>query len=239
MNTKSSIGLSLSDRQGYSYRTAPARKVRVKAKSGFSLSTLLIRVMDIILSSMLILFLLPVFLTVSVLIYMNDRGSVFFVQKRVGKNGEDFHCFKFRSMRSDADEIFQRYLESHPVEAANWQAYRKLDRDPRITPIGRFIRKTSLDEFPQLINVLRGEMSLVGPRPIMRDEVTKYGPSFRVYTSLLPGITGLWQVMGRNNLTYRQRVSLDRLFSRKTSMVMYLVILFMTVPAVLFQRGSK
>ncbi|WP_349322863.1 sugar transferase [Asticcacaulis sp. MM231] len=217
----------------------PERAASTRQGGAVSLNRFLVRACDLILCTLLILFLLPVFLTVALLIYLQDRGPVFFVQNRVGRHGRDFKCMKFRSMSCNADVVFQRYLDAHPHEAANWHEYRKLDRDPRITPIGRFIRKTSIDEFPQLINVLKGEMSLVGPRPIMRDEVEKYGPSYKVYKSMLPGITGLWQVMGRNNLTYRKRVVLDRVFAGKISITYYLTILVMTVPAVLLQRGSK
>ncbi|CAL4869848.1 UDP-glucose:undecaprenyl-phosphate glucose-1-phosphate transferase (plasmid) [Asticcacaulis sp. MM231] len=199
---------------------------------------ILIRILDVVISLMAILFLLPVFVVVAVLVKVQDDGPIFFSHGRIGLNGKEFNCLKFRSMYVKSDDILRKILQSDPVALAEWRADHKLRNDPRITPLGKFLRKTSVDEFPQLINVLRGEMSLVGPRPIIRAEVVKYGSSFRHYASVLPGITGLWQVMGRNDVTYNRRVAMDRMFARKRSLRLYLMILFATVPAVLFQRGS-
>jgi lipopolysaccharide/colanic/teichoic acid biosynthesis glycosyltransferase len=198
-----------------------------------------IRGADIFISLFGILFLMPAFLVIAAAIAVCDGGPVFFTQKRVGRDGKYFVCVKFRTMRTDGDRLLQRYLDANPDEKRQWDEYHKLDRDPRITAVGRFLRKTSLDEFPQLINVLKGEMSLVGPRPILPEEVAKYGSSFRIYKSVLPGITGLWQIKGRNQLSYYKRVALDRLFARKMSLIFYVVILVLTIPAVLLQRGSK
>ena len=138
----------------------------------------------------------------------------------------------------NGDEILRQYLAANPEAAEEWRATRKLKNDPRITAFGMLLRKTSIDEFPQLWNVLKGDMSLVGPRPIVRTEIRKYGKSFRQYASVRPGLTGLWQVAGRNDVSYTRRVAMDRLFSRRKSVSLYLYILFMTVPAVLMQRGS-
>ncbi len=215
------------------------RRVRKRPRRPTSLQQALIRAADIFISLSAIIFLLPAFLLISILIYLEDKGPVLFVQPRVGRKGVYFNCLKFRSMRIDGEAIFTAYLKANPQEAENWLVYRKLENDPRITSIGQFIRKTSLDEFPQLINVLKGEMSLVGPRPIVEAELKKYGSSIRMYKSVLPGITGLWQVKGRNSLTYRQRVALDRVFARKAGVFLYATILLLTIPAVLFQRGSR
>jgi lipopolysaccharide/colanic/teichoic acid biosynthesis glycosyltransferase len=150
----------------------------------------------------------------------------------------EFKCLKFRSMRTNAAELLAKLLENDAAARAEWAADHKLKNDPRITRLGLFLRKTSLDELPQLINVLRGDMSLVGPRPIVRAEVEKYGKSMRHYTSRLPGITGLWQVKGRNDVSYRRRVALDRMFARKFSPLLYASILIQTVPAVVLRKGS-
>jgi exopolysaccharide production protein ExoY len=198
-----------------------------------------IRVCDIILSLALILFMLPTFLVIAILIRLEGEGPVLFVQDRVGRGNIFFPCYKFRSMKPNSDYMLSAYLQANAEEAENWRIYRKLKVDPRVTHIGRFLRKSSLDEFPQLFNVLKGEMSLVGPRPILPSEITKYGRSLRIYQRVRPGITGLWQIMGRNQLSYRSRVALDRIFVRKHSIGLYFYILFMTIPAVVFQRGSR
>lgn len=198
----------------------------------------LIRLADILISLAAIIFLLPGLLAVALVVKLQDGGPVLFAQTRIGKNMRTFKCLKFRSMRTNAAELLAELLERDPVARAEWAADHKLRDDPRITPFGHFMRKTSLDELPQLFNVLRGDMSLVGPRPIVEAEVVKYGRSMRHYCRQLPGITGLWQVMGRNDVSYRRRVALDRLFTRRLSLKLYAVILFLTIPAVLLRRGS-
>ena len=197
-----------------------------------------VRILDILISVVALVFLLPAFLAVAILIKLQDRGPVLFSQARIGLNGREFKCLKFRSMYTNADEILSHLLMTNPEAYAEWQADHKLRNDPRITPFGKFLRKTSLDEFPQLINVLLGQMSLVGPRPIIHAEISKYGHSFEHYASVMPGITGLWQVMGRNDVTYHRRVAMDRMFARKRSLRLYVIILVLTIPAVLLQRGS-
>ncbi len=198
----------------------------------------LVRVCDILISAVALVFLLPVFLLVAILVKLQDGGPVFYGQNRIGHKGREFKCYKFRSMHLRSDEVLAKILATDPVALKEWQADHKLKNDPRITPLGKFLRKTSLDELPQLWNVLRHDMSLVGPRPIVKAEIVKYGRSFRNYTSVLPGITGAWQVMGRNDVTYRRRVAIDRWFSRRPTIGAYLKIMVMTVPAVLAQRGS-
>ena len=198
----------------------------------------LIRLADILISLAAILFLLPGLIAVAVLVKLQDGGPIVFAQTRIGKDMRHFKCLKFRSMRTNAGELLAELLERDPVARAEWEADHKLRHDPRITRLGNFMRKTSLDELPQLFNVLRGDMSLVGPRPIVEAEVVRYGRSMRHYCRQVPGITGLWQVSGRNDVSYRRRVALDRLFTRKLSIKLYATILVMTVPAVLLRRGS-
>ncbi|MEJ8630088.1 sugar transferase [Sphingomonas sp. I4] len=147
-------------------------------------------------------------------------------------------CYKFRSMALDADARLARLLASDPAARAEWHRDHKLRRDPRVTTIGRFIRKTSLDELPQLFNILRGEMSLVGPRPIVAAEVRRYGKHFADYCSVRPGITGIWQISGRNDTSYRRRVAMDSLMARRMSPRLYARVLIGTARSVLTGHGA-
>ncbi|BCR04676.1 undecaprenyl-phosphate galactose phosphotransferase WbaP [Desulfuromonas versatilis] len=177
-------------------------------------------------------------LALSVATKVTSPGPVFFRQKRIGAGGGDFWCYKFRTMVIDADERLSRYLAENPAAQREWLAERKLKDDPRITPIGRILRKTSLDELPQMLNVLMGEMSLVGPRPIVVDEIEKYGDYFSYYKAVCPGISGLWQVSGRNDIDYQQRVMLDTFYVRNWSLWLDFMILLKTIPAVLKKDGA-
>lgn len=196
------------------------------------------RALDLIVASMLLIFLLPVFGVVAVLVIVGDPGPVIFAHQRVGRDGRSFACFKFRSMYVGAEERLAKLLSSRPELRREWEDAHKLRVDPRVTPIGRFLRYSSLDELPQLFNVLRGEMSLVGPRPIVAAEVPRYGRFILDYYRIKPGLTGLWQVSGRSEVTYRRRVAFDVLYARKKSLSLDLKILAMTVPAVIAGRGS-
>ncbi len=180
---------------------------------------------------------LPVFLVIAALVKL-DGGPVFFSHKRIGAGGRTFGCLKFRSMRTDADAILERLLQSDPAAKAEWAQTQKLLKDPRTTPIGRVLRATSLDELPQLFNVLRLEMSLVGPRPIVAGEVHHYGEDIAYYYETRPGLTGLWQVSGRTGTTYARRVQLDSWYVRNWSIWHDLAILAQTVPAVLKRKGA-
>ena len=206
--------------------------------SKLNIDRFFVRVFDILFSSIGIILLMPVLMVVALLVYMQDGGPIFFGQQRLGENGKRFKCYKFRSMLKNAPELLDKYLKEHPELLDEWKRDHKLKNDPRITAFGQFIRKTSLDEFPQLWNVLKGDMSLVGPRPIVEAEVEKYKKSYRFYSSVRPGITGLWQISGRNNVSYNRRVAMDRVFCKEYSFMLYLYILFATIPAVLLQRGS-
>lgn len=202
------------------------------------LDSLLRRSCDLAISMIVLLLLSPAFAVIVALIWVYDGGPPIFAHERIGQFGVRFKCYKFRSMLVDADARLAHLLATDPEARAEWLRDHKLKRDPRITAFGRFLRKTSLDEFPQLVNVLRGEMSLVGPRPIVAAEIAKYGRRFEEYSLVKPGLTGLWQISGRNNTTYRRRVAMDVMFCRSLSFPTYLKILVGTIPAVLLSRGS-
>ena len=196
------------------------------------------RLLDIVIAAVALVFLAPLMIVTAIAIKAQDGGPVFFGHLRIGQSGRMFRCLKFRSMVVDAEARLERLLATDPLAREEWERDHKLRRDPRITPLGRFIRVTSIDELPQLINVLRGEMSLVGPRPIVMAEVQRYGRWFDAYCAVQPGITGVWQVSGRNDVDYRRRVAMDVLFARRRSLRLYLQILCATVPAVLARSGS-
>lgn len=193
---------------------------------------LLKRAFDIVVSSLALLALSPLFILLTILI-RRDGGPAFFSQLRTGRNGELFRCYKFRSMRIDAEVFLKKYLAENADAAAEWEQFQKLKNDVRITRLGHFIRKTSIDELPQLFNVLKGDMSLVGPRPIMPDQENFYEDDFVYYESVRPGITGPWQVSGRNALTFKQRVGLEVSYARNWSLWMDIVIILKTIPALL------
>ena len=180
----------------------------------------------------------PVLLSVALLVKLTSPGPVFFVQKRIGRRFQRFGCIKFRTMELDADRRLQELLESCPQLRAEFEKDHKLRRDPRITPIGQFLRLTSLDELPQFWNILRGEMSVVGPRPIVEQEIPRYGPAMEQVLSVRPGLTGLWQVSGRNNVSYQRRVLLDLTYVNRRSLGLDLRILWRTVSVVLFPANK-
>ena len=182
----------------------------------------------------------PVLLLLAMLVRLSSPGPVFYVQRRVGRGYRPFGCIKFRTMRPDADAVLARVLQEDPALRAEFERDFKLKRDPRITPIGRFLRRSSLDELPQFLNVLRGEMSVVGPRPIVDKEVSRYGPYMDEVAAVRPGLTGLWQVSGRNNLSYRKRVKLDLAYARGRSFSLDLAIILRTFGVLLLpmDRGA-
>lgn len=197
------------------------------------------RVVEIVLSLLALVALLPLLALIAALVAGGSRGPILYRQERLGRNGETFGCLKFRSMVQDADTRLAILLARDETARMEWEHHRKLRRDPRITPLGGFLRRSSLDELPQLLNVLRGEMSLVGPRPIVRDEARYYGRYMADYTRVRPGISGLWQISGRSNTSYRRRVACDVLYVRRKSFRLDLVITLMTIPAVLASRGAR
>jgi lipopolysaccharide/colanic/teichoic acid biosynthesis glycosyltransferase len=199
----------------------------------------LCRSIDIVIALVALIFFLPLLGILAIAIKLLDPGPVLFLHRRIGQHGKYFHCYKLRTMVVDADVRLNALLQNDPKSRAEWLRDQKLRHDPRITPIGRLLRQSSLDELPQLFNILRGEMSLVGPRPIIESEVVRYGRYFDDYTRSRPGLTGLWQVSGRNSTTYRRRVAMDVIYARRRTLSLNVGIMFMTVPAVLLARGSS
>ena len=180
----------------------------------------------------------PVMLMVAIAVFIADPGPVLFRQKRIGFDGRLFDCYKFRTMATDAEARLDALLANDPVARAEWDKDHKLRNDPRVTGVGRFLRKSSLDELPQLWSVLKGDMSLVGPRPIVEKEAVRYGRYLQHYCAVRPGLTGLWQISGRNDVSYRRRVAYDVLYVRTSGVYDNLRILVLTVPSVLASRGS-
>lgn len=166
------------------------------------------------------------------------KGPIIFGHRRIGKNGEFFTCYKFRTMVPNAEQVLEKLFKAKPELRTEWLLDHKLRDDPRVTRLGAFLRKTSLDELPQLWNVLRGDMSLVGPRPIVKDEIFRYGRAFRHYVAVKPGMTGLWQVKGRNDTSYFRRVALDRMYAMKSCVILDIGILFKTFSVVVARRGA-
>ncbi len=192
------------------------------------------RLIDIVATSVLLILLLPLFALVAFLIAVTDGTPVTFRQKRLGQNGRTFDLFKFRSMVRNADEI----LRSRPELMEEYKKHYKIKDDPRISPLGNFLRSTTLDELPQLLNVLRGEMSLVGPRPIVVPELEKFGDAQDVYLAMKPGCAGLWQCSGRSDTTYEERVAFERAYYERASIAFDLAIMGRTLVAVLLRRGA-
>ncbi|GGC72396.1 exopolysaccharide biosynthesis protein [Chelatococcus reniformis] len=189
------------------------------------------RAFDICVAATAIILLLPLMAIVAILIMGSMGAPIFFGHQRIGLGGKVFRCYKFRTMVRDGDRVLQEHLRTNPEAAAEWRDTRKLADDPRITFVGRVLRSSSLDELPQLVNVLRGDMSCVGPRPIVHDEITLYGPSADDYLRTRPGITGAWQVSGRSSLSYAERVAIDSDYVRNWSFWTDLTIIVRTIPA--------
>ena len=196
------------------------------------------RVLDISCILFALPFILVAFLIITILIMLDSEGPVFYRQTRIGRYGRRFYVYKFRTMVQNADELLQKYLAESPELKAEWLATHKLKNDPRITRVGAILRKTSLDELPQLWNILIGEMSLIGPRPIVDAEVDKYGECFELYIQVRPGLTGLWQVSGRSDTSYERRVELDKYYVLNRSLKLDLQILWKTVFVVLKKDGA-
>lgn len=197
-----------------------------------------IRILDLVLIFLSLPVLIPFILSIIIAIKLDSKGSAFYRQSRIGKDRQEFKVIKFRTMVENADGVLVKYLEENPDLLAEWNLNHKLKDDPRITRVGKVLRKLSLDELPQLWNVIKGEMTLVGPRPIVADEVERYSDRFKFYTQVPPGLTGLWQVSGRNDVNYEQRVRLDEYYVRNRSIWMNLYILLRTASAVIRRDGA-
>lgn len=197
------------------------------------------RCVDVVVASVALLLAAPLMITVAILIKAATRGPIVFAHERIGFNGQPFKCYKFCTMVVDAEAALREYLAQNPEAAAEWEETRKLKRDPRVTILGRILRLSSLDELPQLFNILRGDMSCVGPRPVVADELPLYGTSVADYLGARPGLTGLWQVVGRGDVEYARRVMLDSHYVRNWSLGFDIIILFRTIFAVMrFEQTS-
>ena len=196
------------------------------------------RIFDLTLTIIGGLMISPLLLIITIAVAIENRGHVIFAHKRVGAAGKKFFCYKFQTMVPDADERLKEYLAENPAARREWEETFKLTNDPRVTKLGNFLRRTSLDELPQLWNVIRGEMSLVGPRPIVQAEVVRYGKNIREYYMVLPGITGMWQVSGRSDTTYPERVAMDTWYVRNWSVWIDIMYLLKTFKAVISGKGA-
>ncbi|MFD2239246.1 sugar transferase [Aureimonas populi] len=212
--------------------TAGHPEVRCRTDNGWK------RGFDIVAALSALVILSPLLLLIAAIVKLTDGGSVFYGHSRVGRRGGMFRCWKFRTMVENGDEVLQAHLQSDPAAALEWEATRKLQSDPRVTRIGAVLRKLSLDELPQLFNILVGDMSVVGPRPVTTDELRYYGVHLGCYLRARPGLTGLWQISGRNDVSYDERVSFDRRYVENWTFVGDVAIIVRTVPAVCLSRGS-
>lgn len=211
--------------------------LRGAPKGVTGLDAVLKRAFDVVFALTFLIVALPFIVLLSIALQIDSPGKLFFVQPRVGRDGRMFRCIKFRTMHQDAERLLADLLATCPASRREWEADHKLRNDPRVSRLGKIVRKLSLDELPQLINILRGEMSVVGPRPIVQAEIPKYGVFFVDYCAVKPGLTGLWQVSGRNDVSYAERVQLDRQYRMRVSFLFDLGIVLRTVPAVIGAKG--
>ena len=196
------------------------------------------RFLDFIFAFLLIILLIPLFLIIGILIKISSKGSIIYIQKRIGKNNTSFSCYKFRTMHPQSKYLLKKILVKNKDFKNQFSETRKIVNDPRITRFGKFLRFSSLDELPQIFNVLIGDMSFIGPRPIVKSEIKKYGKEFGKVFSMKPGISGLWQVSGRNNLSYDKRVELDINYSENINFLLDIKIFIRTILVILFPFGK-
>jgi len=197
------------------------------------------RVFDVVFSVFALIITLPITIPIVLIIKLTDGGNIIYGHERVGKDGEKFKVLKFRSMYMDADKKLKEILENDPKAKEEWEKTFKLKNDPRITPIGKFLRKTSLDELPQFINVLKGEMSVVGPRPVVEEELIKYyKEKADLYKSVKPGVTGYWQVEGRSDTDYDERIKMDEYYIKNQSFLFDLKIILKTIKVMITRKGA-
>lgn len=210
-----------------------------KRRTKFKIYYIFKRLFDILASSLMLILLSPVFLIVSIMIRKEDKGKAFFKQKRIGKNGKEINIYKFRSMIVNAEQVLEEMLANDENIRNEYLTNKKLENDPRITKIGKFIRKTSIDELPQLINVLKGDMSLIGPRPYLFREKDDMGEAYDYIITCRPGITGYWQVNGRSDTSFEERLELEKYYSQHINGWMDIKILCKTVGVVFKGKGAK
>ncbi|TCR85767.1 exopolysaccharide production protein ExoY [Rhizobium sp. BK376] len=206
--------------------------------TSFAVGGLFKRTMDVFLASLALFFILPILIMVALIVKLQDGGPILFVHQRIGFQGRMFGCLKFRTMCCNAEARLDQYLHANPQAALEWKTTQKLKTDPRVTVAGSVLRRLSFDELPQLINVIKGEMSLVGPRPITADELRRYGRDAVYYLAVRPGLTGAWQVSGRNDVSYEERVRLDTDYCKTWSGAKDMNIMLRTLPVLFFRRGS-
>ncbi|PWJ82394.1 exopolysaccharide production protein ExoY [Pseudaminobacter salicylatoxidans] len=222
----------------YAARLASRFSPRSRAEAPSAIGGALKRSFDIAAALAGIVLISPLLVMLAALVKFSDGGAVVYGHRRIGHNGTVFRCWKFRTMVQNGDEVLAAHLAANPGDREEWNATRKLQNDPRVTRVGAVLRKLSLDELPQIVNILRGEMSFVGPRPVVKDELELYGKAASFYLRSRPGLTGLWQVSGRNDVSYDTRVAFDRHYVENWSFASDLKILIRTVPAVFASRGS-
>lgn len=222
----------------YTGQIASEKRAQVGVRRGYPVGGAVKRAFDIVAAAVAIVVLLPLLAGCCLVVLATSPGPVLFRHRRIGLAGLEFTCLKFRTMEVDAQRRLQDYLANNAEARNQWQASHKLLNDPRITPFGQFMRRSSLDELPQLFNILKGDMSVVGPRPIVEEEVAKYSEHFGLYATARPGLTGLWQVSGRNTTTYPERVAYDVKYVRSWSLFRDLWIIFVTIAHVIEGRGA-
>lgn len=206
-------------------KTKISKKVYIKIK----------RVIDVILASVALILLSPLFAIIAIAIKIDSKGPVFFAHKRIGKNGKIIKLYKFRSMVINAEELIKSFT---PEQMKEYKENYKLTNDPRITKVGKFLRKTSLDELPQLINIINGDLSIIGPRPVVADELEKYGVNKDKFLSVTPGLTGYWAANGRSNTTYEQRMEMELYYIDNLSLKMDIKVFFKTILSVFKKEGA-
>ena len=216
--------------------------IKPKKNHGISLPALdgnfVKRLFDIVFSLFILIFLSPVYFCLATIIAISSPGPIFYVQQRIGKDFKPFSCIKFRTMVDNADEILEKMIAKSPQMRQEFEESYKIKEDPRITGIGKFLRLTSMDEFPQFWNVLKGDMSVVGPRPLVPEEIYKYGHRINTVLTIKPGITGLWQVSGRNNIPYPQRVLIDVYYATSRNWLLDVWIVIKTIGVIIFPRNN-
>lgn len=217
-----------------------ALKINSNIKEGSKMYKFIKRAIDIICSMIGLIILLPLTILLWIAnLFVKDSGTIFYVQERIGKNGKLFKLYKYRSMVVNADEKLNKYLAENEEAKEEYEKYKKLKNDPRITFIGKIIRKTSIDEFPQFINIFRGEMSLVGPRPYLPREIKDMGENYDEIIKVKPGLTGLWQVNGRSDTTFEERMVIDKEYIEKRSLILDIKIMIRTFMKVFVKEGAK
>ena len=211
-------------------------KISLKTRLYFAVK----RCFDVFVSLIGVIFLLPIFMIIKLFyIISGDFTSIFYSQIRIGKNGKQFKLYKIRSMVNNADKVLEELLESDSEIRREWEENQKLENDPRITKVGKIIRKLSLDEVPQFFNVLKGDMSLIGPRPLVVGELESHGGNHSLYERVKPGITGWWACNGRSATTYEKRLKLEYYYAKNCSLMLDIKCIFLTIKAVLFTKGAK